>query len=96
MDKNKPLVMHLRGPKAFTEANQIMKDVNLPKDWRIHMHCFKESWDCCQDWTNTWTEMKFGFTSDTCHGEVVKNLPMDKILLETDAPYFMPERVSFL
>ena len=85
--------MHVRGPTAFDYAQQIMRSVNLPKNWKIHMHCFTDPWEYCQEWTNEWTEMKFGFTSDSFPGEVVKNLPMDKILLETDAPYFLPEKV---
>ena len=36
--------------------------------------------------------MRFGFTSDSFYEEVVKNLPLEKILLETDAPYFLPEK----
>ena len=93
MEKKKPIVMHLRGPKAFSTANEIMLVVGLPKDWSIHMHCFKGSWSECQNWANVWTGMKFGFTSDSFPGEVIKNLPLDKILLETDAPYFLPEKV---
>ena len=38
--------------------------------------------------------MKFGFTSDSFYEEVVQNLPLNKILLETDAPYFLPKKVE--
>lgn len=34
--------------------------------------------------------MKFGFCPDVMPVDVVFNLPLDKILLETDAPYFYP------
>ena len=38
--------------------------------------------------------MKFGFTSDSFYEDVVKNLPLSKILLETDGPYFLPKKVE--
>ncbi len=38
--------------------------------------------------------MTFGFTPDYFHREVVEKIPMDKLLLETDAPYFRPIEVQ--
>ena len=33
--------------------------------------------------------MKFGFVTDCFDSEIIRNLPLNKILLETDAPYFI-------
>ena len=90
----KPLVLHIRGPSAAKAAKTIMRESELPKDWPIHMHCFTDSWKDCLDWSQEWTAMKFGFTPDHFLAEVARNLALDKILLETDAPYFFPNRVS--
>ena len=46
-----------------------------------------------KEWADEWPEMKFGFTSDSFFAEVVENLSTSKILLETDAPYFLPDKV---
>ena len=93
MMKKKPLVMHIRGTQSSKLAKDIMRKVNLPNNWRIHMHCFTDTWKQCKDWADEWPEMKFGFTSDSFFAEVIENLSTSKILLETDAPYFLPEKV---
>ena len=93
IQKEKPLVIHLRGSESLVFAHEIMTAVNLPKHWPIHMHCFTYSWDDCRKWAQEWPRMKFGFTSDSFYEDVVKNLPLSKILLETDGPYFLPKKV---
>ena len=54
------------------------------------MHCFTDSWEVCREWMTAFPNMKFGFCPDVMPVDVVFNLPLDKILLETDAPYFYP------
>ena len=54
------------------------------------MHCFRDSWEICQDWMESFPNMKFGFCPDVMPCDVVFKLPMSKILLETDSPYFYP------
>lgn len=75
----------------------IFLQAQVPKDWKIHMHCFTYNWETCQHWMSNWPKMKFGFVPDRFFGEVVKKIPLEKVLLETDAPYFFPtyfKRVS--
>ncbi len=57
------------------------------------MHCFGEDWVSCQRWMKAWPRMKFGFAADFGCPEVIKKLPMEKLLLETDAPYFPPMKM---
>ena len=38
--------------------------------------------------------MKFGFTPESFYEDTVKNLPLSKILLETDGPYFLPKKIE--
>ena len=73
-----------------------MRDVNVPKDWPIHMHCFTNTWQFCEEWAKEWTSMMFGFTPDSFSEQVIVNLPLSRILLETDAPYFLPKQVIIL
>ena len=74
-------------------AKATMREVDVPKSWPIHMHCFTDSWKICQEWSNEYESMKFGFTYGAFSEEVITKLSKEKILLETDAPYFIPQQV---
>lgn len=89
----KALVLHIRGSSAQKAAMKIMKRVGLPSSWPIHMHCYSDNWELCQQWQEEWPAMKFGFTVHHFVAQVVQSLPLSKILLETDAPYFPPKMV---
>ena len=61
----------------------------LPFFWPIHLHCFNEGWETCRKWMQTYPNMKFGFVLPYLD-DVVTRIPLDRLLLETDAPYFPP------
>ena len=73
-------------------AKEVLESM-VPKHWPIHMHCFTNSWKTCQSWAKDWPNMKFGFVSDKFDPEIIRRLPLNRILLETDAPYFHPLRL---
>lgn len=93
MKTKKPLILHIRGLNAAHAAMVIMSDVGLPADWPIHMHAFTDSWQECEAFSEKWTGMKFGLVSDHFDHEIAENLSMDKIILETDSPYFLPNKM---
>ena len=93
-----PLVLHIRD--AEEEARQVLKDAGVPKNWPIHRHCFTEDWAVAVSWLNLYPSSMLGFTgvvtfktAGTVH-DVARRLPLDYLLLETDAPYFLPSRVK--
>jgi len=94
MRMKKPLVLHIRG--AEKEAIQALKEVKLPLDWPIHRHCWNDTWAVCEEWMAMFTNSVVGITplvtfSNTADLQAVsKMLPLDRIVLETDAPYFIP------
>ena len=94
MKFNKPLVLHIRGLNAAHAAMNIMEYVGLPINWPIHMHAFTDSWAECHEWTKRFPGMKFGLIGDFFDYQIAQNLPLDKILLETDAPYFLPNKIK--
>jgi len=90
----KPLVLHIRG--AEREALKALEEVDLPVDWPIHRHCWNDTWDVCKEWLKRYTNSVVGLTplvtfhnvKDLLH--VMEMLPLEKLVLETDAPYFLP------
>ena len=59
-------------------------------------HCWNDTWEVCQEWINKFTNSVVGITPLVTFPQkkdlfrVVKLLPLDKLVLETDAPYFLP------
>merc|ERR1712126_691757 len=55
------------------------------------MHCFSQSIEVAQKWLEEWPNMKFGLVPDYYDVRVATYLSLDHLLLETDAPYFVPK-----
>lgn len=71
----------------------------VPHDFRIHRHCFMGSYNTAKMWMDHFPNLKFGLTPFVAGGDaggIVEELPMDRILIESDSPYFLPTYVSFL
>lgn len=74
----------------------------LPKDYIIHHHCFTGDLEQAQQWIDAFPNLYFGFTPILTQTswrlcklkQVALALPLKRILLETDAPYFRPHYVS--
>ncbi|KAF6751932.1 hydrolase [Ephemerocybe angulata] len=95
---NKPLTIHTREAEEDTE--RILKEV-VPKDHRIHIHCFTDSPDFAKRLLDWFPNLYIGVTGVVTYAtnantsQVVKELvsaegsPL-RIVLETDAPYMVP------
>lgn len=92
-----PIVIHCR--MASEDCLQILKEI-VPTNTKIHRHCFTGDWNEAQEWMETFPNLFIGITavvtyySATSVRHVVKELPLDRLLIETDAPYFLPARVD--
>jgi len=91
---NKPLVVHTRMAEEDTLA--LMKE-RLHPDHKIHVHCFTSSLNLAKELLGHFkTNLCLGFTGVITFTnaeeiqEVVHEVPLDRILLETDAPYMAP------
>lgn len=87
---NLPIVVHSRD--AMGDTIELLKK-NKPKKESL-MHCYSGSIESAKILINLGFAFSFGgvvtFKNAKNVVEVVKNLPMDKILLETDCPYMTP------
>lgn len=85
-----PICIHLRGD-VVQEAECILEESGLPLTWNIHMHCFTYSLAVMERWRDKWPNMKFRLVPNYFDVEVGRCIDLDNLLLETDAPYFLPK-----
>ncbi|GIY64097.1 putative deoxyribonuclease TATDN2 [Caerostris darwini] len=97
-DRKMRLVIHCRD--AHEDCLSILKEF-LPKYLTFHLHCFTDSWTWAQKWMDAFPNVHIGITNlvtfpsakDT--HEVAKRIPLNRLLLETDAPYFVPKKSPY-
>ncbi|XP_013931420.1 PREDICTED: putative deoxyribonuclease TATDN2 [Thamnophis sirtalis] len=92
----KPLVIHCRD--ADGDLLEIMKKC-VPKDYKIHRHCFTGCYSVIEPFLDYFPNLMVGFTALMSYpsaNEVrdsVRKIPLNRIVVETDAPYFLPRQV---
>ncbi len=84
---NKPLMVHIRD--AYEDAILILKEyARVPSD----IHFFAGDWEIAKKFLDLGSTLSFTgvltFTND--YDEVVRNVPKNRIMSETDAPYVSP------
>jgi len=97
---NLPLILHCRGERqkpleAYQELLEILKKSSFSGIKGV-AHCFGGNWNLAQEFLNLGFLISFtGIVTFKNAGtellEVVKKVPLDKFLLETDSPYLAPE-----
>ena len=87
----KPLIIHSRN--AQTDTIQIMKKENAYSVGGV-MHCFTESWELAEQAMQLGFYISFSgvitFKNARNVKEIVQKVPLEKMLIETDAPYLTP------
>lgn len=88
----KPLIIHSRA--AHQDTIQIMREEKAATIRGV-MHCFTESWEMAQEAMALDFYISFSgivtFKNAKNVAEVAKKVPLEKMLIETDAPYLTPE-----
>jgi len=96
LERDLAVCLHIR--RAFEDGLWILDEAKVPQTYRIHLHCFNSDWDECQEWMRRYPNLKVGFTPMITFAknkhlhEVVRKIPLSRILLETDSPYFLPRQ----
>jgi TatD DNase family protein len=90
LDVNKPIVVHIRN--AWDQGLSILKKTDAKKVGGV-LHCFSGNFSQAQEGLNLGFYLSFNGTL-TYHksksAELIKKLPLDFILTETDCPYLTP------
>jgi len=88
---NKPLIIHTRS--AADDTMRILKEEGADA-CRGVMHCFAEDWDVAKKALDLGFYISFSgivtFKSATNVQEVARKCPIERVLVETDAPYLAP------
>jgi len=90
----KPLIIHTREAEADTLA--VLRE-HAPSNWPIHVHCFTSSLEMGGNLLQHFSNLYIGFTgivtfknSDDVRA-VAAHVPLERMLVETDAPYLAPD-----
>ncbi|XP_070583166.1 putative deoxyribonuclease TATDN2 [Erythrolamprus reginae] len=92
----KPLLIHCRD--ADGDLLEIMKKC-VPKDYKIHRHCFNGHYSVIEPLLDYFPNLTVGFTALLSYPsaievrEAVQKIPLNRIVVETDAPYFLPRQM---
>jgi TatD DNase family protein len=96
----RPVVVHLRD-QADRHAGEVgakclqLFKANAAPTQRIHLHCFGGTVEQIVGWLEAFPQCHFGFTNlvnqfDKYQVAALRRVPANRLLLETDAPYFKP------
>lgn len=88
---NKPLIIHTRD--AQDDTINLLKQHKAPSTRGV-LHCFTETWEMAQAAIELGMYISISgivtFKTATELQEVVKKIPLDKLLIETDSPWLAP------
>ena len=89
--RNKPLIIHTRDAKQDTIA--IMQEQDAASIGGV-MHCFTEDWEMASQALDMGFYISFSgiitFKSADQLRDVARQVPLDRLLVETDSPYLAP------
>jgi TatD DNase family protein len=92
-ETNKPIVIHSR--RTFPEILEIIRNskFKIKNSGQGVLHCYMGRWSYAEEYLKLGFYLSFTglITYARDYDKVIKNTPLDRILIETDAPYLAPE-----
>jgi len=90
LELNKPLMIHCRG--AHEEVLKILGEYKKNSELRGNIHFFSGNWEQARKYLDLGFMLSFTgvITFARDYDEVIKKVPIDKIMVETDAPFVAP------
>ncbi len=101
-DEELPVIIHCRDKgsgQAAAKCLQMMR-ATLKREHRIHRHCFTGPLEEAQEWMSHFPNCVFSLSPLILQQqsgqmeEMIRGLPLEKIVLETDAPYLSPPSLA--
>jgi TatD DNase family protein len=94
-ETGKVLVIHCRASKDSTDAYEdIIEILKKDRPERFEIHSFTSNWAIAKQFLDLGAYIGLNgiitFDKTGTLNEVIKNCPLDRIILETDAPYLAP------
>lgn len=92
----KPVVLHCRD--AEDDLAEILYK-HVPRDWKIHLHCFTgrpgQAFKFLDGYPNLYIGVTGNVTFDNARNvrTIVEQVPLNRLLVETDAPYNTPRNL---
>lgn len=90
---NLPVLLHIR--EAFDDSYRVLKELGIKKGI---LHCFTGNWEIAKKFIDLGFYISFAGNITYKNGkwkerwqEVINKVPLEKIVIETDAPYLSPE-----
>ncbi len=93
-EMGKPLMLHIRDSRealgaAYLDVLEILK---VHSQVRAHAHFFAASWEVAEQFLERGITLSFTgvITFARSYDEVIKNMPLEMLMAETDAPFVAP------
>lgn len=91
----KPVILHCRDAE---EDMLTLLMSTVPRDWKLHLHCFTGSVEMARKFLQTFPNLYIGICGNVTYASspvqaIVTSVPLERMLLETDAPYMVPRNV---
>ena len=90
---NKPIAIHSR--RTFPEILEIIRNskFKIQNSGQGVLHCYMGRWSYAEEYLKMGFYLSFTglITYARDYDKVIKNTPLERILIETDAPYLAPE-----
>ena len=91
----KPVLLHCRD--AEDDLFEILSAV-VPRDWKLHLHCYTGSIEMARKFLKTFPNLYIGVCGNVTYDSprfqsTAAGVPLERLLLETDAPYMVPRNL---
>ena len=91
----KPIILHCRNAEEDMFAILVR---TVPTEWPLHLHCFTGTLEMARKFIETFQNLYIGVCGNVTYDStsvqaIASTVPLERLLLETDAPYMVPRNL---